>query len=102
MSKGVPRCRRGKRSANKRGILINFPYLSAVLDKKILGNCPMASRFRSLSFQAGVASATMFALGVLTTGIIAYGNMSETLERNHAEMLTAASNDGLSVLKGVG
>jgi methyl-accepting chemotaxis protein len=61
----------------------------------------MASRFRSLSFQAGVASATMFALGVLTTGLIAYGNMSETLERNHAEMLTAGSNDGLSVLKGV-
>jgi hypothetical protein len=43
----------------------------------------------------------MFAFGVLTAGAIAYGDMSETLDRTHNESLTAASNDGLSVLAGV-
>src|SRR5690349_8571748 len=62
----------------------------------------MAFSIRSLKMQAGLAAATMFAVGVLAAGVLSYSAMSRTLEDAHTQRLLAGTNVGLQALNGVG
>ena len=61
----------------------------------------MASTFRSLKMQAGVAAAAMFTMGVLAAGGLSYAAMSRTLDQGHKDILTAAAKEGLAALGAV-
>jgi methyl-accepting chemotaxis protein len=61
----------------------------------------MASALRSLNFQAGMAVAVAFSVGVAVVGILSYDAMSRTLDEAHRGALSAAAKDGLSSLAAV-
>jgi methyl-accepting chemotaxis protein len=62
----------------------------------------MASSIRSLKMQAGLVTAAVFAVGVLTAGLLSYAAMSRTLDEAHRERLLAGARAGLEALGGVG
>jgi methyl-accepting chemotaxis protein len=52
--------------------------------------------------QAGLVTAAVFAVGVLTAGLLSYAAMSRTLDEAHRERLLAGARAGLEALGGVG